>query len=138
MRTAAIEEGPGAAASCRPQTSEQGSEPSEIGTPQGGPLSPLWANILRDQFDQELERRGHRFARYADDRVIRVKSQRAGERVMHNLTRYLESRLKLKVNPVKSKVAPMSDGRFLGSPCAARRYAGATRRWRTSSTGSGN
>ncbi len=89
-------------------------EPSEIGTPQGGPLSPLLANILLDQFDKELERRGHRFARYADDMVILVKSQRAGERVMHNLTRYLETRLKLKVNPAKSKVAPMSDCRFLG------------------------
>jgi RNA-directed DNA polymerase len=89
-------------------------EPSEIGTPQGGPLSPLLANILLDQFDKELERRGHRFARYADDRVILVKSQRAGERVMQNLTRYLETRLKLKVNPAKSKVAPMSDCRFLG------------------------
>jgi RNA-directed DNA polymerase len=72
------------------------------------------ANILLDQFDKELERRGHRFARYADDRVILVKSQRAGERVMQNLTRYLETRLKLKVNPAKTKVAPMSDCRFLG------------------------
>lgn len=57
-------------------------EPSDIGTPQGGPLSPLLANILLNELDHELERRGHRFARYADDRVVLVKSQRAGDRVM--------------------------------------------------------
>jgi RNA-directed DNA polymerase len=89
-------------------------EPSDIGTPQGGPLSPLLANILLHQLDQELERRGHRFARYADDMVILVKSQRAAERVMRSITRYLESVLKLKVNPAKSKAAPMSECSFLG------------------------
>lgn len=89
-------------------------EPSDIGTPQGGPLSPLLANILLHQLDRELERRGHRFARYADDLVILVKSQRAGERVMRSITRYLETALKLKVNPAKSKAAPMSDCSFLG------------------------
>lgn len=89
-------------------------EPSEVGTPQGGPLSPLLANILLHQLDTELERRGHRFARYADDLVILVKSPRAGERVMRSVTRYLETTLKLKVNPAKSKVAPMSESRFLG------------------------
>lgn len=89
-------------------------EPSDIGTPQGGPLSPLLANILLNELDQELERRGHRFARYADDMVILVKSQRAGERVMQSLTRYLEGRLKLKLNPAKSKVASMSECGFLG------------------------
>jgi RNA-directed DNA polymerase len=64
-------------------------EPSDIGTPQGGPLSPLLANILLHQLDQELERRGHRFARYADDLIVLVKSKRAGERVMRSITRYL-------------------------------------------------
>ncbi len=63
--------------------------PSAIGTPQGGPLSPLLANILLHELDRELERRGHRFARYADDLLVLVKSQRAGERVKRSLTRYL-------------------------------------------------
>ena len=89
-------------------------EPSAIGPPQGGPLSPLLANILLNELDHELEGRGHRFARYADDMVILVKSQRAGERVMQSLTRYLEGRLKLKLNPAKSKVARMSECGFLG------------------------
>ena len=88
-------------------------EPSEVGTPQGGPLSPLLANVLLHQLDCELERRGHRFARYADDLVILVKTQRAGERVMRSITGYLHKRLKLTVNPAKSKVAPMSDCSFL-------------------------
>ena len=87
---------------------------SEVGTPQGGPLSPLLANILLHQLDQELERRGHRFARYADDMIILVKSQRAAERVMRSITRYLEHDLKLTVNLAKSKVAPMSECSFLG------------------------
>lgn len=89
-------------------------EPSDIGTPQGGPLSPLLANILLNELDHELERRGHRFARYADDMVVLVKSQRAGGRVMQSLTRYLEERLKLKLNLAKSKVAKMSECGFLG------------------------
>ena len=89
-------------------------EPSEVGTPQGGPISPLMANILLHQLDGELERRGHRFARYADDMVIHVKSERAAQRVMGSITRYLETKLKLKANPVKSKVAPMSECTFLG------------------------
>jgi RNA-directed DNA polymerase len=89
-------------------------EPSEVGTPQGGPLSPLLANILLHQLDLELERRGHRFARYADDMVILVKSERAAQRVMDSITRYLETTLKLKVNLAKSKVAPMSECAFLG------------------------
>lgn len=89
-------------------------EPSAVGTPQGGPLSPLLANILLHQLDLELERRGHRFARYADDMVILVKSARAAERVMGSITRYLEHTLKLKVNLAKSKVAPMSECAFLG------------------------
>jgi RNA-directed DNA polymerase len=88
-------------------------EPSEVGTPQGGPLSPLLANILLDQLDRELQRRGHRFARYADDMIILVQSERAAQRVMQSITRYLERTLKLTVNPAKSKVAPMSECSFL-------------------------
>ncbi len=88
-------------------------EPSEVGTPQGGPLSPLLANILLDQLDRELHRRGHRFARYADDMIILVKSERAAQRVMRSITRYLTTSLKLTVNPAKSKVAPMSECSFL-------------------------
>lgn len=72
------------------------------GVPQGGPLSPLLANITLDPLDKELEKRGHTFARYADDFIILVKSQRAGERVLHNVTKYLSNRLKLVVNTEKS------------------------------------
>ncbi len=74
------------------------------GTPQGGPLSPLLANILLDDFDQELERRGHHFVRYADDCNIYVRTQRAGERVLASVRQYLETRLKLRVNQEKSVV----------------------------------
>ena len=76
-------------------------EASEVGTPQGGPLSPLLANILLDQLDRELHRRGHRFARYADDLIILVKSERAAQRVMRSITRYLETSLKLTVNQIR-------------------------------------
>jgi len=86
----------------------------EEGTPQGGPLSPLLANILLDEFDRELERRGHSFCRYADDCNIYVRSQRAGERVMASVTRYLEKKLKLKVNREKSGVDLASKRKFLG------------------------
>ena len=89
-------------------------EPSEVGTPQGGPLSPLLANIVLHQLDLELARRGHRFARYADDMIIMIKSQRSGQRVMRSITRFLEQDLKLTVNQAKSKVAPVSECDFLG------------------------
>jgi RNA-directed DNA polymerase len=83
------------------------------GTPQGGPLSPLLANVLLDEVDKELERRGHRFVRYADDCNIYVRSQRAGERVLESMTR-LYSRLRLKVNAQKTAVGPTYGRKFLG------------------------
>ncbi|MBT8763178.1 group II intron reverse transcriptase/maturase [Desulfohalobiaceae bacterium Ax17] len=85
-----------------------------MGVPQGGPLSPLLANILLDDLDKELEQRGHRFSRYADDLIILVKSLRAGERVMTSICRFLENKLKLAVNEQKSKVAPVEECSFLG------------------------
>lgn len=84
------------------------------GVPQGGPLSPLLANILLDDLDKELEKRGHKFVRYADDFVILVKTQRAGLRVKESITRFLEKKLKLKVNQDKSRVASTDDIDFLG------------------------
>ena len=84
------------------------------GTPQGGPLSPLLANLLLDDLDKELERRGHRFCRYADDCNIYVRSQAAGERVMASVTSFLEGKLRLKVNQKKSAVAPVGERQFLG------------------------
>ena len=84
------------------------------GTPQGGPLSPLLSNILLDDLDRELERRGHRFARYADDFIVCVKSRRAGERVLESLEQFLAKRLRLKVNRDKSKVARADECTFLG------------------------
>src|SRR4051812_49710188 len=75
------------------------------GTPQGGPLSPLLSNLVLDELDRELERRGHRFVRYADDCNVYVRSEPAGQRVMANLTRFIEGRLKLQVNAQKSAVA---------------------------------
>ena len=83
------------------------------GTPQGGPLSPLLANVLLDEVDKELEKRGHAFVRYADDCNVYVRSRRAGERVMQHLTR-LYARLRLRVNPSKSAVAPVRQRSFLG------------------------
>lgn len=86
----------------------------EEGTPQGGPLSPLLANLLLDDLDKELERRGHRFCRYADDCNIYVQSQAAGERVMASLIHFLETKLKLQVNQAKSAVALVDERKFLG------------------------
>src|SRR5690606_31992961 len=87
---------------------------TDEGTPQGGPLSPLLANILLDDLDKELERRGHRFCRYADDCNVYVKSRRAAERVMASLCTFLETRLKLKVNRAKSAVGRPWQRKFLG------------------------
>src|ERR671934_873620 len=88
--------------------------PTEEGTPQGGPLSPLLSNLMLDVLDKELEKRGHHFVRYADDCNIYVRSQRAGERVMESIERFLTKRLKLKVNKAKSAVAKPSVRKFLG------------------------
>jgi group II intron reverse transcriptase/maturase len=87
---------------------------TDEGTPQGGPLSPLLSNIMLDDLDKELEKRGHKFVRYADDCNIYVKMQRAGERVMESVKTYLEKKLKLKVNPKKSKVDRASRVKCLG------------------------
>lgn len=86
----------------------------EEGTPQGGPLSPLLSNLLLDDLDRELERRGHRFVRYADDCNVYVRSERAGLRVMEGLKAFLSQKLKLKVNESKSAVARPSGRKFLG------------------------
>ena len=88
--------------------------PRTEGTPQGGPLSPLLSNVLLDELDKELERRGHRFVRYADDCNVYVRSQAAGERVMRSLERFLAKRLRLKVNRDKSAVARPWQRSFLG------------------------
>jgi RNA-directed DNA polymerase len=88
--------------------------PTDKGVPQGGPLSPLLANIMLHDLDMELEKRGHKFVRYADDFLVLVKSERAGQRVMASLTRFLQKKLRLTVNPQKSKVAKLDQCRFLG------------------------
>ena len=87
---------------------------SEEGTPQGSPLSPLLANVLLDDLDQELGRRGHRFVRYADDLIVYVASERAGQRVMQSITQFVEQRLKLRVNRDKSAVDRATKRPFLG------------------------
>src|SRR5450631_1658245 len=88
--------------------------PVDEGTPQGGPLSPLLSNLMLDDLDKELTRRGHRFCRYADDCNIYVRSQRAGERVMTSVSRFLTTSLRLKVNEAKSAVARPEERKFLG------------------------
>ncbi len=88
--------------------------PTDEGAPQGGPLSPLLSNLVLDELDKELERRGHRFCRYADDSNIYVRSHRAGERVMAGVCRFLTTQLRLKVNESKSAVARPEDRKFLG------------------------
>src|SRR6266446_4336481 len=93
--------------------------PSVEGTPQGGPLSPLLSNLVLDELDQELERRGHRFVRYADDCNIYVRSERAGQRVMESISRFITQKLKLRVNEAKSAVARPQERKFLGFSFAA-------------------
>jgi RNA-directed DNA polymerase len=88
--------------------------PSVEGTPQGGPLSPLLSNLVLDKLDRELERRGHRHVRYADDCNIYVRSERAGQRVMKSITQFITQKLKLKVNESKSAVARPQQRKFLG------------------------
>lgn len=87
---------------------------NEEGVPQGGPLSPLLSNIVLDELDRELEQRGHRFVRYADDIAIFVRSRRAGERVMESITRFIEKRMRLLVNAEKSIVRRPDEGNLLG------------------------
>ncbi len=97
--------------------------PTVEGTPQGGPLSPLLSNLVLDELDRELERRGHCFVRYADDCNIYVRSERAGQRVMAAVTRFVEGRLKLKVNAAKSAVARPGQRQFLGFSLTAGKKA---------------
>ena len=87
---------------------------TRMGVPQGGPLSPLLANIILDDLDKELEKRGHRFVRYADDFIVLVMSRQAGERVMESLKRFLERTLKLRINQDKSRVVTTNQVTFLG------------------------
>jgi group II intron reverse transcriptase/maturase len=87
---------------------------TEVGTPQGSPLSPLLANIMLDDLDRELEQRGHRFVRYADDVRVHVKTERAGQRVLTGITEFLQRRLKLRVNPSKSSVRHAFKAMVLG------------------------
>jgi len=89
-------------------------KPTAEGTPQGGPLSPWMSNVVLDQLDCELERRGHRFVRYADDCNIYVKSERAGHRVMESVKSFIAKKLKLKINQSKSAVARPGERKFLG------------------------
>jgi len=84
------------------------------GTPQGSPLSPLLSNIVLDELDKELEKRGHKFVRYADDCNIFVRSQKAGERVMQSVSNFIRDKLKLKINEGKSRVCPSNQSKFLG------------------------
>src|SRR6202022_936759 len=102
--------------------------PTGEGTPQGGPLSPLLSNLVLDELDRELEHRGHRFVRYADDCNIYVRSERAGQRVMESISRFITQKLKLKVNEAKSAVARPQERKFLGfsftaGPCIKRTIA---------------
>jgi RNA-directed DNA polymerase len=114
--------------------------PTDEGTPQGGPLSPLLSNLILDVLDKELERRGHRFVRYADDCNIYVRSQRAGKRVMASVEQFLAGRLKLKVNTAKSAVARPEARKFLASASPAKPSRGVglrRRRWPGSPAGCG-
>jgi len=97
--------------------------PRDKGTPQGGPISPLLSNILLDDFDKELEKRGHYFCRYADDCNIYVATRRSGIRVLESITKFLESKLKLKVNQKKSTVARPWKRKFLGYSMTSNKQA---------------
>lgn len=115
--------------------------PRDEGTPQGGPLSPLLSNLLLDDLDRELERRGHRFVRYADDCNVYVRSERAGLRVMEGLKAFLSRKLKLKVNESKSGLRGRMRGSFWDSASrAGKRSSGASRQRPSSDSrnGSGN
>lgn len=96
---------------------------SRKGTPQGGPLSPLLSNIVLDELDKELERRGHSFCRYADDSNIYVRTKRSGERVLESITNFVEKKLKLKVNKEKSAVGKPSQRKFLGYSCTGGKHS---------------
>jgi RNA-directed DNA polymerase len=96
--------------------------PTGEGTPQGGPLSPLLSNLVLDDLDKELEKRGHRFARYADDCNIYVASERAGQRVMASIKKFITGKLKLKVNEAKSAVAEPKRRKFLGFTLRRKRH----------------
>src|SRR5262249_59203088 len=91
----------------------QSLQPTETGVPQGSPRSPLLSNVMLDDLDKELERRGHHFARYGDDFLLVVKSQRAGDRLKASLTRFLQHHLKLEINERQSTVGPTNQGRVL-------------------------
>ena len=101
--------------------------PISTGTPQGGPLSPLLSNLLLDDLDTELARRGHRFCRYADDCNIYVRSRRAGERVIASVSQFLTTKLRLKVNEAKSAVARPEERKFLGFTISNDGSSGASR-----------
>src|SRR3970040_2062396 len=87
---------------------------SEEGVPQGGPLSPLLSNIMLNELDRELEARGHKFVRYADDMVILCRNKRSAQRILESITRFIESKLFLRVNREKSKVCHIREVKFLG------------------------
>lgn len=99
---------------CTSGVSGQWSGKIHEGTPQGGPLSPLLSNIVLNELDKELEKRGHPFVRYADDSLIFCKSKRGAERVCDGITRFIEKRLHLKVNRDKTEVGPVNGMKFLG------------------------
>jgi RNA-directed DNA polymerase len=114
-------------------------EISREGTPQGGPLSPLLSNLVLDELDRELERRGHRFVRYADDCNIYVRSEKAGRRVMASLTRFIEGRLKLQINAERVRLPGRGSGRSSASRSRTTLCSGGalpTRPWPGSNVGS--
>lgn len=109
-------------------STENGLEEVTCGVPQGGPLSPLLANIYLDELDKELEKRGHRFTRYADDLIILCKSKRSAQRTMSNTRKYIEGKMKLKVNEAKTNVSYITKGvKFLGYGFASKRLANGQR-----------